>query len=123
MYYTDGNMDPKWVDSEAETVANSLYYARIKSSQLRKFYSDVKTLERTWKAQQQSDAAFQSLLPLIKILKAKAMYACGRSVVPPEFADWIQKHVNSINKPQDFKAFLLHFEAVVGYCYGLGLKD
>ena len=133
MYYkTDGSLDPKWVDSEALAVARKLVmknsYGKtdkdsIKSSQLRKFYADVKSLERTWEYQDCSDAAFLGVLPQIKILKAKAAYAQGRGVVPPAFTQWMNSHVDAVSTAADFKAFLLHFEAVVGFCYGEGLKD
>ena len=95
----------------------------IKSSQLRKFYADVKSLERTWEYQKRSEAAFLGILPQIKILKAKAAYAQGRGVVPPAFTQWVNTHVDAVSTSADFKAFLLHFEAVVGFCYGEGLKD
>ena len=133
MYYkTDGSLDPKWVDSKALAVARTLVmrnsYGKtdkdsIKSSQLRKFYADVKSLERTWEYQGCSDAAFLGILPQIKILKAKAAYAQGRGVVPPAFTQWMNSHVDAVSTAADFKAFLLHFEAVVGFCYGEGLKD
>ena len=132
-YYTDkGTIDPELVDGQALKVARQLvvrYNDRIdqrnsiKSSQLRKFYGDVKSLELTWSNQQKSDAAFLGILPQIKMLKAKVAYAKGRGVVPQSFVDWINENVDQINKPDDFKAFLLHFEAVVGFCYGEGLKD
>ena len=140
MYYkTDGKatdkkiLDPKWVDSEALAVARKLVIKgfngkidknkSIKTSQLRKFYADVKSLERSWIYQNRSDAAFLGFLPQIKILKAKAAYAKGRAVVPSAFTDWVNTHVEAIKSPKDFEAFLLHFEAVVGFCYGEGLKD
>lgn len=133
MYYKpDGSLDSKWVDSEALVMARKLVVKdagdrmnrnNIKSSQLRKFYADVKSLERTWEYQDCSDAAFLGILPQIKILKAKAAYAQGRQVVPAAFTKWIGEHVDAISTPSDFKAFLLHFEAVVGFCYGEGLKD
>ena len=133
MYYkTDGSLDPKWVDSEALAVARKLVmknsYGKtdkdsIKSSQLRKFYADVKSLERTWEYQKRSEAAFLGILPQIKILKAKAAYAQGRGVVPPAFTQWMNSHVDAVSTSADFKAFLLHFEAVVGFCYGEDLKD
>ena len=135
MYYkNDGSLDPKWVDSEALAVARTLAVKgfdgkkldqknSIKSSQLRKFYADVKSLERTWEYQKRSEAAFLGILPQIKILKAKAAYAKSRDVVPSAFVQWINRHVDAVSTSADFKAFLLHFEAVVGFCYGEGLKD
>ena len=134
MYYKeDGRtIDPRWVDSEALSVARKLvtkdYNGKvdkdsIKSSQLRKFYADVKSLERTWEYQGRTDTAFLGILPQIKILKAKAAYPTRRGVVPRGFVTWINSHVDNISSPDDFRAFLLHFEAVVGFCYGEGLKD
>ena len=134
MYYTNDGMtiDSKWVDTEALAVARKLivkYNGKldakksIKSSQLRKFYAEVKSLERAWEYQKRSETAFMGILPQIKILKAKAAYAHARETVPYEFTIWLNKHVDSIETTKDFKAFLLHFEAVVGFCYGEGLKD
>ncbi len=133
MYYKeDGTLDAKWVVEEAQAVARHLVTKgfngkpdnnAIKSSQLRKFYGDVKSLEQTWINQQRSMIAFYGIMPQIKILKAKAAYARSRKVVPPYFEQWLERHVNAIKEPADFKAFLLHFEAVVGFCYGEGLKD
>ncbi len=132
-YHTDrGTIDPKIVNEKALEVAQQLvvkYNGRpdpkysIKSSQLRKFYGDVKSLELTWNNQQKTDVAFQGILPQIKMLKAKVAYAKGRGVVPQNFAQWLSENVDSVNTPEEFKAFLLHFEAVVGFCYGEGLKD
>lgn len=60
---------------------------------------------------------------MIKLLKAKAAYAFKRDLVPDSFREWIGKNVDMINEARDFQAFLLYFEAVVGFCYGNGLKD
>ena len=123
-YYTDkGTIDPSLVDSQALDVAEELSItASLKKSQLRKFYGDVKNLEQNWNNQQKSDAAFMGILPQIKMLKAKVAYAKSRDLVQDSFVHWINDNVDKINKPDDFKAFLLHFEAVVGFCYGK-LKD
>ena len=113
-YYTkDGNLDPIWVDTKAEEEAKNL--TAIKTSQLRKFYADVKSLERQWQAASDKDAAFAKILPMIKLLKAKSEYALKRKVVPENFKTWIWSHVDSISTYKDFSAFLLHFEAVVGF--------
>ncbi len=99
---------------------------RIKASQLRKFYADVKSCESAWKnssPDDQRESTFPAVLPRIKILKAKVEYAKGRKVVPDDFAAWLSTCVDGIKNGKDFEAFLLHFEAVVGYCYGQGLTD
>ena len=128
-YDADGNIDKKWVDEKALDVVNALTPERdprtkkakknnksnINSAQLRRFYSEVKTLERIWITRGQTNEAFAALLPQIKILKAKAAYAKGREVAPQYFQTWMSAHVNAVNSPKDFEAFLLHFEAVIGF--------
>ena len=120
-YYTDRekkNMDPGWVDEFAQKAVDSFFPNQknlLKTSQLRKFYADVKSLERQWQAKGGDNAAFISILPMIKLLKAKSDYAQKRNVVPPNFKEWLWKHVDSVSDERDFSAFLLHFEAVVGF--------
>ena len=96
----------------------------IKNSQLRRFFNEFKNLERQLSnSQGDEEEAFKGIKPLVKMAHAKVEYAKARSVVPPAFVDWLKKHVLSIETAKDFKAFLLHFEAVVGFCYGLNPKD
>ncbi len=117
-YYTDKDtLDPKWVDSEAIKAASSFFEEKssINSSQLRKFYADVKSLERQWQAKGGDEDAFSAILPMLKLLKAKSEYALKRKVVPMSFKTWLWNHVDSVNAARDFRAFLLHFEAVIGF--------
>jgi CRISPR-associated protein Csm2 len=125
-YYTQAHqLDPAWVDGKAQEAAASFCdpvrvirpHQPIKPAQLRKFYADVKTQERRWIAAGSDDAAFAVVLPMLKLLKAKSEYACNRKVVPPSFCKWLWAHVDSVNTAEDFRAFLLHFEAVVGFSY------
>lgn len=96
----------------------------IKNSQLRRFFNEFKSLERRLDQQQGDlEEAFRSIKPLVKMANAKVAYAKARKVVPDAFVDWLQRHVQAIDTARDFKAFLLHFEAVVGFCYGLNPKD
>ena len=68
-YYTEKDtLDPKWVDGEARKAAESFFRERpvINSSQLRKFYADVKSLERQWQASKDDEkAAFARILPMM----------------------------------------------------------
>lgn len=97
---------------------------RITSAQLRKFYNEFKTMEKKYQTKLSNEPnkenAFISILPQIKIMKAKVSYARNREVVPPCFEDWMKKSVDTINSYGDFEKFLLHFEAVVGFAYGTG---
>jgi CRISPR-associated protein Csm2 len=140
-YYHDekGNIKPEWVVQEAEEAAKKFFVMRfnryknaeeadpnksIKNSQLRKFYGEFKKLEaEVNQAGDSADERFLSVLPRIKIAAAKVTYAKARGVVPETFVTWMTTHCGQINSLEDFKAFLLHFEAVVGYCYGINPKD
>ena len=111
------------VTAEAEKIANELVGDNprkpdLKSSQLRKFYMEVKALEDRVKAEEK----FDRIKPLIKMLKVKVNYQRGRGLVPPKFVEFITKCVDNVNDREDFKAFVMHFEAVVGYYYGKAEK-
>lgn len=120
-YLKDDIIDPAWVDAHAEAAARSFFTdnkSRLAASQLRKFYGDVKALERQWQNGGGDEAAFAEVLPLVKLLKAKSSYACKCNVVPENFRKWLCDHVDSVNSARDFRVFVLHFEAVVGFSYG-----
>lgn len=125
---------PELLDQEARQAAEQFVPLRangrvdennaIKSSQLRRFFNEFKSLERRLDQQQGTpEEAFQGVKPMVKMTNAKVEYAKARRVVPPAFVTWLQNHVKAIENVRDFKAFLLHFEAVVGFCYGRNLKD
>lgn len=120
------------VEGIAEKLAQNFVDNKITSAQLRKFYNEFKGLERKYQTKMLSrtpgetakDEIFISILPQIKIMKAKVSYAKSRNVVPDVFEKWMKDSVDSINSAKEFEDFLLHFEAIVGYAYGTGkLKD
>lgn len=115
------------VEKNAESLAVQFVNAKITSAQFRKFYNEFKGLERKYQTKMLADDnkenAFVSILPQVKIMKAKVSYARSRKTVPPVFENWLKDAVDSINSAKQFEDFLLHFEAVLGYAYGNGLKD
>ncbi len=119
------------VEKVAEDLAKEFVKEKITSAQLRKFYNEFKELERKYQTKMlaktsdtiSKDDILNSILPQIKIMKAKVSYAKSRKVVPQVFENWLKKSVDGINSAKEFEAFLLHFEAIVGYAYGTGLKD
>jgi CRISPR-associated protein Csm2 len=133
MSYFDGeNIRKELLSSEAEGAAKQFVAGSgsvekpITTAQLRKFYNEFKGLEKKLqfraKTPDLEETAFKGVLPLVKMVKSKVAYASGGNKVPRSFADWLNQHVESINSAREFKAFLLHFEAVVGFCYGFGMK-
>jgi CRISPR-associated protein Csm2 len=110
------------LDKLAEEQANSIVAGRDKlnSSQLRRFFGDVKSLYRRW----QQGADYKTAIePEFKMLRSKASYACrpgDRQRIPVEFCDFISEGVKKVATEEQFKAFVQHFEAVVGFLYGSG---
>lgn len=140
-YYDDaGNLRAGLLDQEAQQIAESFVRvhdrrSKLNANQLRRFYNECKNLEKRFSFTRQkqtaeldsaaaSHAAFLQVLPLIKMLKAKVSYAANPSnpKIPKSFSDWLNSSIDNIENEKDFEAFLLSFEAVVGYCYGAGIS-
>ena len=141
-YYDDaGNLNAGLLDAQAQELAESFVRTsdrknKLNANQLRRFYNECKNLEKRLsficqKRVNESDsgdeathAAFLQVLPLIKMLKAKVSYAANPSnqKIPRSFSDWLNKSIDAIENEKDFEAFLLSFEAVVGFCYGAGIS-
>jgi len=131
-YTSDGkNIRPELLDSKAkelgEAFAGKGPHRRVSSTQLRRYYNDVKQLqfkiERDLKDKKDSDdpEVLKEYLPLIKMLKAKVAYGRRPGTgerVSEEFQKTIDNCVDLINSPKDFQTFVLFFESVVGYYYG-----
>lgn len=92
----------------------------LTSAQLRRFYGDFKQLQKKVGAQ-----GFNRVKPLIKMVKSKAAYSANpqNRKIPDTFRDFLMKNVDAINDEKDFEAFMLHFEAVVGFFYGQGVSN
>jgi len=117
-FSTAGHLNPRLVNEEAEEVAKSI--KRMNSSQLRRFYDDVKAIERRillGQDETEQKAHFERELAMVAMLKANAAYGNRRSAatVPPEFLQFIVNHVAAAKSLRDFRAFLKHFEAVVAF--------
>jgi CRISPR-associated protein Csm2 len=134
IYYEDSEekiLKTGLVTEDAEREAKKLTQDtrdKITSAQLRRFYGEFKGLERKATDKESgiiTEDSFRPILPLIKMVKSKVAYASNEKnrKVPLAFKEWMEKHIQAINSARDFEAFLLHFEAVVGFCYGLGLKN
>jgi len=135
MKYFDekGNLRAEILDEEAQKVAASFVVTfqdkfnnkrvdnnkSLSSAQLRRFYGDFKNLEKKVAKQD-----FEKIKPLIKMVKSKAAYAANpqNQKIPFQFKEFLIDNVNSINSKTEFESFMLHFEAVVGFYYGMGVK-
>jgi len=118
-FYTDAgkeNINPELLDKIAEEKADRMH-TKINSAQLRRFFGEVKELYNRL----QHRESFERLLPLIKMIKSKAHYAFRREKIPREFGNFILGGIKQVEDEADFRAFVLYFEAVVGFMYGKGL--
>ena len=136
-YFKDAEkkiLNEKLLDSNAEQVAKTFFgfdqrrrLKMVSSSQLRKFYNEVKSLEKKLDNQ-----AFPIVYPLIKMLKSKAAYATAASKIKDKdeqplykrFKEFLVESIDSIPEDgeKEFRAFCKYFEAVVGFYYGNGGK-
>jgi CRISPR-associated protein Csm2 len=134
MTYFDekGNIRSELLDQEARQSAaefvprpgNRNARENVKNSQLRRFFGEFKGLKNKFDQQQGSrDDNFLAVKPLVKMVNAKVAYAEARGVVTVAFKNWLQRNVGLIESAKDFDAFLLHFEAVIGFCYELNPRD
>lgn len=132
LYFDGKNIRKELLDEEARLEAEKFVplvngkpeKSAIKNAQLRRFFGEFKGFQRKLEQKQgEVDEHFKSILPMIKMINAKVTYARARSVVPPAFEIWMKKHVAAIESARDFQAFLLHFEAIIGFCYGIYSKD
>ena len=94
--------------------------------QIRKFYDDFKVIERRMLESKENDKDKEEnfrkkLLPRIKFVKAKIAYAAGRkkdgkkSLIPREFKEYMDTKIDEIQTRDDFKNFMLHYQAIIAY--------
>lgn len=109
-----------YLTNDAEKIAKEFSNKNLDKNQLRKFFDDFKLLERKLNHDFSEDNFKTKILPLIKFTKSKIAYNAGRRVsnkilVPKEFKEYFDKQINNINTIKDFKNFILHYQAIIGY--------
>lgn len=110
-------LNPTLLDEDAEKQADALRGTKINSTQIRRFFGDVKNLS----LRLEQGRPWAQIEPLFRMLRSKAEYAKGTKKIPDEFSAFIGDNVERVKDQQDFKAFVLYFEAVLGFAYGKGL--
>jgi CRISPR-associated protein Csm2 len=95
---------------------NRLTRESLSSAQMRRFFSEFRQLEKKVKVM-----GFDKVKPLIKMVKSKASYAANPAnpKIPKSFKSFLITNIDEIQTEKDFEAFMLHFEAVVGFFYGI----
>ena len=104
------------LDSKAQELAQSFGQREsrpvrreaLSQTQLRRFFNDLRNLEK-----RVNQSSFERVKPLIKMVKSKVAYS--KEKVPSTFENFMNETISAIQTEKDFKAFMLHFEAVVGF--------
>ncbi|MBD3397548.1 type III-A CRISPR-associated protein Csm2 [Candidatus Micrarchaeota archaeon] len=114
---TNGKIDPKLFSAKAEAMADELDAHSQgrklnKRTQIRKFYDEVARLSVV---ANRSPEHWDSILPRVHMLIAKAAYAEGRGLVSPSFLEFIKHVINNIDDSRDLSLFADFFEATMGY--------
>lgn len=108
------------VDELAQRQARGI--RRIAAAELARFYTEIKELHRA--LQRGGGETWKQVEPRLRLLRSKAYYANRRigqgHGVPREFRDFIDRSIQSVRNEEDFAKFAQHFEAVVGFLYGMG---
>jgi CRISPR-associated protein Csm2 len=119
VYFDPARSEAELVDELAQRQARGI--RRISSAELVKFYTEIKDLQRIVQCAGQD---WKQVEPRLRLLRSKAYFANRRigqgHGVPREFRDFIDKSVQSVASGEDFMKFARHFEAVVGFLYGMG---
>lgn len=89
------------------------------SSQVRKFFSEIRRLEQKIKSEGWEKNKLE-----FKLLKAKAAYLLREKVNErKDLVQFIQDATDKVKTIDDFDLFVKYFEAALGYATGFGLKE
>lgn len=120
-----GILDPK-VFERARKVAEELAKGKLKSSQFRNYFAELRALENRFEKERKGDEAlaFARLVPQLELLKAKLFYNT-RSQGPlkdaKEFVGFMEEALEAGKRsPKDFEAMMKYVEAVLAYFYASG---
>ncbi len=120
-----GVLDPR-VFERAREVAEGLAKGKLKSSQFRNYFAELRALENRFERERKGDEAlaFARLVPQLELLKAKLFYNT-RSQGPlkdaKEFVAFMEEALEAGKRsPKDFEAMMKYVEAVLAYFYAFG---
>ncbi|MDP7134709.1 MAG: type III-A CRISPR-associated protein Csm2 [Planctomycetota bacterium] len=99
-------------DKTAKTISSCRDNNRNKSTQIRKFYDELCMWEEKVRREPEE---FNSYLPFIKMLNAKAAYANGRKLVDDNFNDLMEHCMKQVSSAKDLRTCKTFFEAFMGF--------
>ena len=114
-YDDEGKVRPELFDTNAQKIAETLAKAPKEANsytQLRRFYDEVVDLTDRVEENAQN---FDEILPLLRMLNAKAAYAKGRAKVDRNFEQFVKTSIDQVKTSKDLHTFKTLFEAVMGF--------
>ncbi len=105
----------EWAEEQAKLFPEGR--DKVSKSQIRRFFGAIKNLQ----FQLESQRPWGQILPLFKMFHSKVCYAerAGNKKIPKEFADFLKENMKKVGDDKDdFIAFVMYFEAVLGFAYG-----
>ena len=112
-------INPELVDKAALDVAKQFEKNGLNKNQLRKYYSEIKNIEKMFILK---GSKWEPVEPFVKMVKSKVYYGKGRKMRVDKLAEFLEIYINKIEDAKDFRAFCKLFESVVGYFYGISRK-
>ena len=106
------------VSTEAKDIAKNM---KITNSQLRAFFNELKKLKQRYVDENEKNV--DKLHIELLILKSKLEYKKGGKKITNEFSEFMEKNIDIVieeSTMQSYKDFIVFFETVLGYMYGLG---
>jgi CRISPR type III-A-associated protein Csm2 len=116
------NVNPALIESAAMEDGRVLaQQTKMPSYQLTRFFYEAKGIQKIFR----SRGDWNEVLPMILMMKAKVAYQTGKkstqASVPAEFAGILAHGVDVAKRsPEEFRAFLAYYEALVGFFSGWG---
>lgn len=121
----EGNIREELLTTEAREVAKSFKEGKLTNSQLRAFFNEVKGLSNRIDGKKEK---WSEVYPMVLMIKSKAEYRNKDKKIEPlkhflmKSVAYIQKENRADRGYKAFETFVIFFETVVGYSYGLGIK-
>lgn len=119
-----GYLRDELITTEAKDIAQSFKDDKLSKSQLRAFFNETKAINNRLGEDREK---FDSIYPLILLMKSKIEYRASKDKDKMKnLKDFILKAISQIQKKKNegkgyesFKNFVIFFEAIVGYYYGI----
>lgn len=124
-----GNIREDLITTEAENIAKSFLgdgRNKLSNSQLRAFFNEIKGLNNRLADKEKN---WENVYPLVLMVKSKIEYRASKDKKMAPLKNFLLKAIGYIQKEnrngkgyEAFKTFVIFFEAIVGYSYGLGIN-